>query len=100
MVNIIKWKVLIPLDHRQHSSIHLMLKELELSIFVQIILSNQQGFYMSAKEKITNLFHVLQYNNHGDDNNNNRTKQQRKTRLYCHLGVTDDKTSLSFVIKI
>lgn len=56
---------------------------------------------MSAKEKITSLFHVLQYNNRGDDNNNNnRTKQQRKTRLYCHLGVTDDKTSLSFVIKI
>lgn len=48
---------------------------------------------MSAKEKITNLFHVLLYNN-CDDNNNNRNKQQRKTRLYCHLGASDDKTVL------
>lgn len=48
---------------------------------------------MSAKEKITNPLHVLQYNN-CDDDNNNRNKEQRKTRLCCHLGVSDDKTGL------
>lgn len=47
-----------------------------------------------------NLFHVLQQNACDDDdysnsnNNNNRNKQQRKTRLHCHLGVSDDKTGL------
>lgn len=54
---------------------------------------------MSTKEKITNLFHVLQYNNCDDDSNNNRKKQQRKTRLYCHLGVSDDKTGLLVLSK-
>jgi len=49
---------------------------------------------MSAKEKITNLFRVLQYNNCDYNNNNNGNKQQRKARLYCHLGVSDDKTGL------